>query len=97
MGENHFAAAPTALYGIVLLMSAIAYVTLQTAIIACNGRDSKLAAAVGNDLKGKVSMAFYLVAIPLAFFAQWIADALFVTVAIIWFLPDRRIERKVAE
>lgn len=97
MGENHFAAVPTALYGIVLLMSALAYTALQTAIVACNGHDSKLAAAVGNDLKGKVSVACYLTAIPLAFFVQWIADALFVIVAIIWFLPDRRIERQVTE
>ncbi|MDQ2908731.1 MAG: TMEM175 family protein [Candidatus Eremiobacteraeota bacterium] len=97
MGRSHFTAAPTALYGFILLMAAVAYIVLQSALVACNGDDSTLASAVGNDFKGKVSLACYLCAIPLAFLDQWVSDALFVTVAIIWFLPDRRIEKRVTE
>ena len=93
MGENHFAPAPTALYGVPLLMAAIAYWLLQRAIIAKQGRASLLAFAVGSDLKGKLSPTLYLVAIPLAFWHQWIAGAIYVFVALMWLVPDRRIER----
>ena len=97
MGENHFAPTPTALYGFVLLMAALAYYTLQRTIIARHGAASRLAAAVGRDLKGKLSPAAYLVAIPAAYFQPWIADALYVAVALAWLVPDRRIERVLAE
>ncbi len=93
MDEAHFAALPTAAYGVDLLMAAIAYTLLQSVIIACNGRDSKLAAALGGDTKGKISIALYALAIPLAFVSPWIAIALYVTVATIWLVPDRRIEK----
>jgi len=96
MGENHFAAIPTALYGVVLLCCAIAYTILQMAIIRAQGEHSKLATAVGDDLKGKVSMALYAAAIPLAFVHQLISDILYVTVALIWLIPDRRIEAALA-
>ena len=91
MGENHFDALPTALYGGVLLMSAIAYTILQSAIIACQGRDSALAAAIASDWKGKLSIVCYAAGIGLSFVNQWIADALYVFVAVMWFVPDRRI------
>ncbi len=97
MGENGFAPGPTALYGVVLLMAAIAYWILQRAILARSARNSLLAAAVGADLKGKVSLLLYLIAIPSAFLHQWIAGALYVLVALIWLIPDRRIERALAE
>lgn len=93
MGANHFAAAPTALYGAVLLMAAIAYWVLQQTIIAAQGRDSVLKAAVGRDLKGKISPVLYIIAIPLAFLSQWIAGGIYVLVALIWLVPDRRIEQ----
>jgi uncharacterized membrane protein len=93
MGENEFAAAPTALYGVVLLMAAIAYWILQRAILAVEGAHSVLAAAVGRDLKGKLSPVAYAIAIPSAFVHQWIAGGLYVLVALIWLVPDRRIER----
>jgi len=93
MGENHFAPAPTALYGGVLLMAAIAYWILVQAILAVEGRHSILATAIGNDLKGKLSPLFYVVAIPSAFIHQWIAGALYVIAALMWLIPDRRIER----
>jgi uncharacterized membrane protein len=93
MGENHFAAAPTALYGIPLFMAAIAYLLLQRAILAHQGRDSLLAAAIGSDLKGKLSALLYVLALPLAFVNPWIADGIYVAVAMIWLVPDRRIER----
>ena len=96
MGENHFAALPTALYGVVLLMAAIAYTILQGAIISEHGRESALGRALGIDFKGKLSMACYALAIALSFLNQWFADALYVFVALIWFLPDRRIERSLA-
>ncbi len=97
MGENHFAPVPTAVYGIVLLMAAVAYTILQATIIAEEGADSKLAPAGGRDLKGKLSIACYVVAIPLAFLNQWISDALYVLVALIWFVPDRRIESRLQD
>jgi uncharacterized membrane protein len=93
MGENHFAPAPTALYGVVLLMAAIAYFLLQGMIIASQGPDSLLKKAIGADWKGKISPVCYAVAIPLAFWWQWIAMGLYVFVALIWLIPDRRIER----
>ena len=96
MGENHFAALPTAIYGVVLLMAAIAYSILQRAIIAGQGSGSKLAAAVGSDAKGKLSIALYATAIALAFLNQWFSDALYVTVALMWLVPDRRIEARVS-
>ena len=95
MGENHFAAVPTALYGFVLLMAAVAYLLLQCAIIAEHGRRSLLGGALGSDYKGKLSPFLYLSAIGLSFVNQWLADAIYVGVALLWFIPDRRIERKV--
>src|SRR5256885_2194382 len=95
MGENHFASLPTALYGTVLLFSAIAWTILQNAIVADQGQDSKLASALGSNLKGSLSLACYLLAVPLAFVNELISDGLFVTVAVIWFVPDRRIEAQV--
>ena len=97
MGENHFAPLPTALYGGVLLMAAIAYWLLQQCIIAVHGRDSTLARAVGSDLKGKLSPLFYLAAIGLAFVQHWLSSALYVLVALIWLIPDRRIESRLGE
>ena len=93
MGENHLASIPTAVYGFVLLMAAIAYYVLQCAIINQQGRDSLLASAIGEDWKGKLSPVLYFIAIPLAFVSPWIASGLYVFVALIWFIPDRRIER----
>jgi uncharacterized membrane protein len=96
MGENHFAAVPTALYGAVLLMAAIAYVLLQRTIIASEGPDSLLARAVGTDAKGRASMLIYACSIPAAFVSQWLAQACYLFVAVMWLIPDRRIERVVA-
>jgi uncharacterized membrane protein len=93
MGENHFAAMPTALYGVVLLMAAVAYWILQQAIIARHGRESVLAEAVGGDFKGKISPVLYVIAIFSAFFAPWVAGAIYILVAALWLVPDRRIER----
>jgi TMEM175 potassium channel family protein len=93
VGQNHFAATPTAVYGLVLLMAAIAYYLLQSAIIAKHGRDSLLASALGRDWKGKISPVLYLAAIPLAFVRPWISHGLYVLVALIWLVPDARIER----
>jgi len=92
MGENYFAAAPTALYGVVLLMAAIAYLVLQRTIMGAQGPDSLLHTAVGRDLKGKISPVLYLMAIPSAFLSQWIAGGIYVLVALVWLVPDRRIE-----
>jgi uncharacterized membrane protein len=92
MGENHLAPLPTAVYGGVLLLNAMAYTLLQAAIVARQGAHSKLAAAVGRDVKGKVSILAYLAAILLAFVHPWIAVALYVFVALMWLVPDRRIE-----
>ncbi len=97
MGENHFTPAPTALYGAVMLLAAIAYYILQSVIIAEQGCDSKLAAAIGRDLKGKLSPVIYAIAIAVAFFRPWISCALYVLVALMWLVPDRRIERVLAE
>jgi uncharacterized membrane protein len=93
MGENHAAPAPTAFYGVVLFCAGIAYYVLQRAIIAPEGPASILASALGRDWKGKLSPLFYLAAIPLAYVSPWISNALYVTVALIWLVPDRRIEK----
>ena len=96
MGENHFDKTPTAIYGVVALLAAIAYYVLQTAIVRLHGFDSDLAAALGRDLKGKISPALYAVAIPAAFVNRWIALALYWVVALMWLVPDRRLEREFA-
>ena len=93
VGTNHLAPTPVAVYGGVLLMAAIAYYILQHAIIAQQGRDSLLARAIGRDWKGKISPLCYLAAIPLAFVSVWLANGLFIFVALMWLVPDRRIER----
>ena len=95
MGENHLAAIPTAIYGFVLLMAAIAYYVLQRTIIAKEGRESLLAQAVGRDWKGKLSPLLYLAAIPLAFVSPWIAGGLYVFAALLWLIPDPRIEKEI--
>ena len=95
MGENHFAPLPTAVYGMVLLGAAIAYYILQTALIAEPGANVKLEKAIGKDWKGKLSPLFYLAAIALAFVNNWISEALYVLVALVWLVPDRRIEKKI--
>jgi uncharacterized membrane protein len=97
MGENHFAPLPCALYGIVLLMAGTAYWILARTIIAAEGANSLLAKAIGKDRKGSLSVVIYAVAIPLAFINQWIAQALYVAVAVMWFVPDRRIEKLLAD
>ena len=96
MGENHFAALPTSLYGVVLLMAAFAYLILQRAIIAREGRGSSLAGAIGSDWKGKLSILCYFAAIGLAFVNPWLSDALYVFVAVMWLIPDHRVERALA-
>jgi uncharacterized membrane protein len=95
MGENHFAAAPSALYGLVLLMAAIAFTILQRCIISSQGEHSLLRMAVGADWKGKLSPLCYLIAIPAAFASHWIAQGLYLLVALMWLVPDRRIERVI--
>jgi uncharacterized membrane protein len=95
MGENHFAAVPTAIYGFVLLMAGVAWKWLQHEIIKHDGPDSKLRAAVSSDFKGNLSLVMYMVAIPLAFVHQALSEALYVAVALIWLVPDRRIERNI--
>jgi len=97
MGENHNAPLPTAIYGIVLILAAIAYTILVRTILAHEGPDSKLARAIGSDTKGYVSLALYAAAIPLAFVHELIADGLYVTVALIWLVPDRRIESRITD
>jgi uncharacterized membrane protein len=92
MGENHFSAMPSALYGVVLLMAAVAYWVLQQTIIASEGPGSVLKSAVGGDWKGKLSPLLYLLAIGSTFFVQWLAQAIYLLVALIWLIPDRRIE-----
>ena len=97
MGENHFAESPVALYGMVLLCSAIAYFILTRALLSIHARDSLLAIALGADFKGKISVVIYVVAIPLAFIKWWLAYGLYVLVAVIWLVPDRRIERTIVQ
>jgi uncharacterized membrane protein len=96
MGENHFAKLPAAAYGAVLLMSGVAYLILQQRIIASQGEDSLLKKAVGSDWKGKLSPVLYVVAILLAFLSSWLSVAVYVFVAVMWVVPDRRIERILA-
>ncbi|HZL17393.1 MAG TPA: TMEM175 family protein [Polyangia bacterium] len=97
MGENDFAPIPTATYGAILLLCGIAYLVLQNAIIAHQGPQSRLAAAVGGDVKGKVSAVLYAIAIPIAFANRWISEAIYVAVSLMWLIPDRRIESRLAE
>jgi uncharacterized membrane protein len=92
MGVNDFAELPTAMYGLVLLLAAIAYYLLQSAIVAQQGRESPLAAALGRDVKGKISPILYVLAVPLAFVSPWIAVGLYVIVSLMWLVPDRRLE-----
>ena len=95
MGENHFSSLPVAIYGGVLLLAAMAYFLLVHALIALHGRDSLLAAAIGGDFKGIISVLIYAVAIPLAFLLPWLSAVLFATVSAIWLIPDRRIENAI--
>jgi uncharacterized membrane protein len=97
MGENHFGALPTALYGVVLLLCALSYYLLQQLIIASQGPDSVLRRAVGGDWKGKASPFFYIAAIAVAFRAAWLSQVLYALVALIWLVPDRRIEKALAD
>jgi TMEM175 potassium channel family protein len=96
MGENSFAPLPTAFYGVVLLLAGCAYLLLQREILALEGPGSILAAAVGHDWKGRVSPLLYALGIALAFLRPWIAGAVYVSGALMWLVPDRRIERKIA-
>ncbi len=96
MGENKFASVPVALYGIVLLGAAIAYFILAKSLLAIHAPDSLLATALGADFKGKISMVIYLLAIPLAFVKPWLACSLYILVAVMWLVPDRRIEKTIA-
>jgi uncharacterized membrane protein len=96
VGENHFAPWPVALYGVILLLAAVAYFILARSLIALHGADSVVAAALGRDFKGKASIAIYAAAIPLAFVNTWPAFGLYVLVAVIWLVPDRRIETTLA-
>ncbi len=95
MGETHFATWPVASYGFVLLASSVAYYVLTTALVALHGKDSVLAIALGKDVKGKLSVAMYTVAIPLSFVNPWIAFSIYIVVAVIWLVPDRRIEKHI--
>ncbi len=97
MGENHFAPIPTALYGVVLMFAGVAYFILEQTIIRSQGSSSRLKAAVGSDAKGKISVVLYLAAIPLAFVNQLLSDAIYVSVALMWLIPDRRIEARFAD
>jgi uncharacterized membrane protein len=97
MGTSHFAAWPVALYGAVLLCAACAYFILTRTLIAHHGRDSALATAVGHDVKGKISVVCYALAIPLAFVQAWLACGLYVLVAVLWLVPDRRIEQMLTQ
>ncbi len=96
MGLNEFSATPTALYGVVLLMSGVAYTILSRALIAAEGENSVLAKAIGRDRKGILSLVLYCAAIPLAFYQRWISQLLYVLVALMWLIPDRRIERTLS-
>jgi len=97
MGENHAESLPTAVYGVVMICSAIAYTILEKAIIAMQGANSTLRAAVGSDAKGKISTALYAAAIPLAYVFSWLSISIYVFVALMWLVPDRRIEKKLSE
>ncbi len=97
MGENQFPPSPVALYGVVLLGAGIAYNILEYLLVALHGKDSTLARALGSDFKGKISVGFYIAAILLAFVNSWLAYGLYVIVAIMWLIPDRRIEKVIVE
>jgi uncharacterized membrane protein len=97
MGENFLSSVPTAVYGVVLLLPAIAYYLLQKAIIHKQGRESVLATALGSDIKGKISQVFYIAGIAAAFVVPWLSVALYVLVAVMWLVPDRRIEKAFRE
>ena len=97
MGENHFTALPSAVYGGVLFMAAIAYYILQSLIVAADGGRSKLARSIGTDVKGKISPVLYAVAIGVSFFRPWMAGCIYIAVALMWFIPDRRLQRVVDE
>jgi uncharacterized membrane protein len=97
MGENHFSSAPVALYGIVLLMAALSYPVLLRSLIKLHGKDSLLATSIGKDFKGKVSIVIYCMGILISFYNSWISFALYCVVAFIWFIPDRRIEKRIKE
>jgi uncharacterized membrane protein len=97
MGENHRVALPVAVYGVVLFMSGLAYFILSRALIALEGQDSALAVAVGKDYKGILSLAIYAAAVALSFVHSWISIALYISVAVMWFIPDRRIEHVISE
>ncbi|HEX3084111.1 MAG TPA: TMEM175 family protein [Pyrinomonadaceae bacterium] len=95
VGQYYFASTPAALYGVVLLCAAIAYFILTRALLSIHAKDSVLAIALGNDFKGKVSIVFYLLGIPLAFVRPWLAYAIYILVAVVWLVPDKRIERTI--
>lgn len=97
MGENYFAEAPVALYGVVLLCAAIAYFILTLVLIAHHGKDSKLAVALGSDFKGKISAILYAIALPLAFLNRWVSLLIYILVAVMWLVPDRRMEKMFTE
>ena len=97
MGENHFAPVPVAFYGAIFMLAGIAYFILVRALIARHGTESHLAIAIGNDAKGKLSVVAYAIAIPLAFFFRWVSCAIYVLVAVVWLVPDRRIEKVMSE
>ncbi|PYS40824.1 MAG: hypothetical protein DMF71_12485 [Acidobacteria bacterium] len=97
LGENHFTAWPAALYGAVLLCAAIAYYILARALVALHGSESAIGIALGRDFKGKISIVIYLAAIPLSFVRSWLACSLYVLVAVMWLVPDRRIERTIVQ
>jgi uncharacterized membrane protein len=97
MGENHFASEPTSVYGCVLLMAAVAYSILQREIVLHHGPDSLLAQALGRDTKAKASLLLYVASIPLAFVEQWVSDGIFIFVALMWLVPDTRIESRMRD
>jgi len=97
IGENHVASTPTATYGVILLMAGVAYNILQRAIIAQQGPDSLLARALGSDWKGKLSPVMCLIAIPVAFASPWLVNGIYTFVVVLWFIPDRRIERAIVK
>ncbi len=95
MGENHFQTAPVALYGFNLLMAGVAYTILTKALLSHHSKDSVLGLALKNDIKGRLSVLFYVVAIPIAFWSAWVSMAIFALVAIMWLVPDQRIEKRI--
>ena len=95
LGENHFAAAPTALYGVVLLMAGVAYTLLVRSLLAHHSKDSALARAIGRDQKGVLSLALYAIGIALSFVLPWVSNVIYAAVAVLWLVPDRRIAREL--